>query len=239
MQPVIIQDTITIGAGLTNENVIISNPSLQALQRLPFAAKIGFAAVTSAAGLLLDFDVGSSNFVKSSNVRISTGSPQLPLDVVNDEMYQREGAMLILRATNPTGGNIVLRYMIVAEPVSELRPCQRVMQQGPTTIAAAAVDVQLLDGLMYENPPHDCLLDVLMTSSAAGLLRSVYVETTRVAPPSTISIENRIPQNPFDMTVGSIEVPQDNLIQLMVSNPTGGNLTVNWKTVLQELAVYV
>jgi len=181
MQPVIIQDTITIGAGLTNENVIVSNPSLESLQRLPFAAKIGIAAVTSAAGLLIDFDVGASNFVKSSNVRISSGSPQLPLDVVNDEIYQREGAMLILRATNPTGGNIVLRYIIVAEPVSALLPCQRVMQQGPTTVNAAAVDQQLLRGLMYENPPHDCLLEILMTSSAAGLLRQVYVETIRVA----------------------------------------------------------
>jgi len=241
MQPVVIQDSIAIAANSVNENVIVSNNSLRALQRLPFPARLTFAAVQSAAGLQFDFNCGAENLVSSSNGRVTTSTPQIPLDVVTSEGYGSEGDMLIVRAANTTGGAITLRYMIIAEALGEpgqmvdLPPNTRVMQQGPTVVTNGTVDQQLLDGLRYERPRVDSILDVFMTQSAAGITREIYIDMERIAPASTISLENRIPQDPFDTTVGGIEAPEDKQIQLQVTNQSGGNLNVFWKTKLTEL----
>lgn len=236
MQPVVIQDAIAIAANSINQNVIASNDSLRSLMRLPFRAKLTLAMVQSATGLEMDFDAGSDNLVAASNGRVSASTPELPLDVVNDEAYAEEGAILTLRAVNTTGGAITLRYMIIAEFSEELPPNVRVMQQGPIVVANGSVDQQLLDGLRYERSRVDSLLEIFMTQSATGMTREVYVDMERIAPASTISLANRIPQDPFDMTVRGIEVPADKLIQLQLTNQSGGNLNVFWKMKLQELS---
>lgn len=241
MQPIVIQDAIAIAANSTNPNVIASNNSLKTLQRLPFPAKLSLAFVQSAEGLFIDFDIGSSNVVASSNGRISASTPETPLDVCNDECYGNEGDMLMLKVANVTGGAITLRYMIIAEPMAEpgmqvqLPPDTRVMVQGPILVANNTIDKQLLDGLKYERPAVDSILDVFMTQSAAGMTRSIYIDMERVAPPSAISLANRIPQDPFDVTTRGIEVPGDKEIQLSITNQSGAPLNVFWKTKLQEL----
>lgn len=241
MQPIVIQDAISIAANSINNNVIASNTSLQALRRLPFPAKITLAMVQSATGLSMDLDVGQSNVVAASNGRVSASSPQIPLDVVNSEAYGAEGDLITLRAANTTGGALTLRYMIIAEPLAEpgvsvqLPPNTVVMVQGPTSIAANAVDTQLLNGLRYERPGVDSIMDVLMASSAAGLTRTIYVDNERVAPPSVISLENQIPRDPFEMTVSGVEVPADKEIQIAISNTTAGALNVFWKLILRGL----
>jgi len=241
MQPIIIQDAIAIAAGIANNNVIVSNNSLRALQRLPFPAKISLAMVASATGLIIDFDVGSQSLVAASNGRVSASSPEIPLDTVNDDMYGYEGDLLILKAVNPTGGAITLRYLITATPLADpgeqvqLPPNVRVIVQGPTNVPNATVDLQLLDGLKYERPPVDSILDIFMTASATGMTRTVYVSEERVAPSSAIAISNRIPQDPFDVTIQGIEVEQDKEIQLAITNATGGALNIFWKIKLQEM----
>lgn len=240
-QPIVIQDAISIAANSVNENVIVSNNSLRALQRLPFAAQVMLAAVQSAAGLQIDFYIGSKRVVASSNGRVSASTPELPFDVINGEAYGQEGAMLVLRVANVTAGALTLRYQIVAEALAmpgevvQLPPDELVMQQGPTSIANGTTDQQLLDGLPYERAPADVIMDVLMTSSAAGLSRQVFVDMDRVAPASTISIANRIPQDPLDLTVSAVEVPRDEQVQLAITNNSGGALNVFWKTVMKEL----
>lgn len=241
MQPVVIQDSITIALGSTNYNVIVSNESLRPLQRLPFPAKITLAMVASAADLQVSLDCGSDNLVSDSNGRISTSTPELPLDVVNDEAYGEEGDLLVLKAVNPTGANIELRYMIIAQPLANsgevvnLPPNTRVMQQGPIAVNTGTTDLQLLDGLRYERARVDSIMTVLMTQSAAGITREIYIDSERIAPPSTISLANRIPQEPFDLTITGVECPADKLIQLTVSNQSGNNRNVFWKQKLQEL----
>lgn len=238
MQPVIIEDSISIAANSVNENVLASNSSLRGVMRAPFRARGGLAAVQSATGLTFSLDYGSKNVVASSNARVSASTPDDPLDVINDAWFCEEGDQLVLRAANTTGGAIVLRYRLVLMDMSgqELPPDCRVMQAGPITVNAAAVDSQLLDGLRYERAPVDSILEVFMTQSAAGLLRALYVDMERIAPPSAISLNNRIPQDPFDKTVDSVQVIKDQLIQLQVSNPTAGALNAFWKIKLQELA---
>ena len=241
MQPVVIQDTISIAANSVNENLIASNNSLKALQRLPFPSKLTLAGVQSANGLLCDFNIGTENVVASSSFITGTGAPEIPFDICNGDCYGQEGDLLILRAANPTGAAISLRYLIIAEPMAapgelvELPPNTRVMQQGPTSIANAVVDQQLLSGLRYERAPVDCIMSLFMTSSAAGLTRQVFVDMDRVAPSSTISLANSIPQDPLDMTVSGIEVPKDSEIQLPVTNNSGGALNVFWKQVLKDV----
>lgn len=240
MQPIVIQDTVSIAANSSNNNVIASNTSLVALRRLPFPAKVTLAMVGSAS-LVISFDIGGENIVDASNLRVSASTPQIPLDVVTDNGYGQEGDLLTLKAVNPTAGALTLRYMIIAEPLAEpgtvvpLPPNNRVIVQGPIAIANNTIDFQLLNGLRYERPAKDSIVDFFMTQSAAGLLRQVYVDSDRIAPPSTISLENRIPQDPFDLTVGGIEVAKDSEIQLSVTNQSGGALNVFFKMVLREL----
>jgi hypothetical protein len=160
---------------------------------------------------------------------------------MNDNAYGEEGSLLVLRVANTTGAAITLRYILMAIPMGEsgeqvaLPPDSRVMMQGPTSIANNTVDQQLLDGLRYERAPVDSLLDVLMTASATGMTRQVFVNMDRIAPPSAVSLNNRIPQDPLDTTVGGIEAPKDELLQLSVSNSSGGALNVFWKIKLTEL----
>lgn len=241
LQPLIIQDSITIAANDVNTNVIASNASLKPMQRLPFPAKIEVAFVQSAEGLEMNMDVGASNIISSSNGRVSSGAPEIPFDVVNQNAYGAEGDTLVLKAANTTAGAIELRYIIIATPMApsgtrvQLPPNTVVIQQGPISIADGTVDQQLLDGLRYERAPVESMLDILMTSSAAGLTRQAYVDQTRVAPPSTISLANRVPQDPTDMTVGGIHVPEDKEIQLEITNQSGGALDVFWKMLLHQL----
>lgn len=241
-QPIVIQDAIAIAGNSVNNNVIASNTSLKLLQMLPAASKVTLLAVQSATGLQCDFDIGPSNCVSESNFRVTSGTPTNPFDTVNDEMYGQQGDALILKAANTTGAPITLRYMIIAEPLAEpgemvqLPPNHRVTMQGPISIANNTVDRQLMDGLRLERPSVDCILDILMSQSAAGLLRSVFIDIDRIAPPSTISLSNQIPQDPTDMTVTGVEVEANKEIQLSITNQSGGALNVFFKVILRQLA---
>lgn len=246
MQPVIIEDSISIGANTINENVIASNASLRGLLEAPFPARGALLAVQSAAGLRLDMNYGAQNVVFSAEPRVATFAED-PMDIINDEWFCEEGDQLSLRAVNTTGGALTLRYRIVLQPLvgddwtpgtpfdMSGFPDTVVMQRGPVAIANNTVDQQLLDGLRYERIPKPSILRVLMTQSAIGMLRQLYVEQDRIAPPSAISIANRIPQDPFDTTIQDVEVPANALQQLQISNASGGSLNVFWKTKNRQL----
>lgn len=241
MQPVIIEDRISIAANTTNDNVIVSNASLRRYLRAPFPAQGKLVAIQSAAGLLISMDYGSKNVVADSQLRVGTDM-QEPNDVVNDQWFPREGDQLVLRCSNTTGGALFLSYRIVLFPWDGQSafpplPDARVMQRGPVSIPDNSVDFQLLDGLRYERPPVPSILEVLMTASAAGLTRELYVDTGSIAPASAIPPLNRVPLDPFDKTIEGVEVPEDKLIQLSITNRSGGALSVFWKTILQELMI--
>jgi len=244
MQPTIIQDTISIAAGATNENVIVSNSALRGLLEAPYPSRIRLLAVISATGLRIDASHGSDKYAASCDLRVSASTPDDPLDVVNDEAYTQASEQMVIRASNPTGGAIVLRYMLILEPLVgeewtgglvQLPPDTLVMQQGPKNIPNASNSIQMLDGLIFERINVPSILTVFMTQSATGLTREVYIDQDRIAPPSSISLNNRIPQDPFDMTINGVEVMQNSLQQLQVSNSSGGALNVFWKTKNRQL----
>lgn len=239
MNPVIIEDVISIPANTTNNNVIVSNDSLRRYLRSPFGAEGELVATISGAGLTVDLDYGSKNVVSNYVPRIETAAQpmQEQLDTINDQWSPNEGDQLVLRCTNTTGGALSLRYRITlySRPAGmQPEPDKRVT--GTTqTIAIGAVDTQIMDGNRYERPPVPSKMKVFMSASSAGLIRRVEVDTQTIAPPSSIPPSNRTPQDPFDLSVAGIEVPDDKLILLPVSNPTAGAITLFWRVELQEL----
>jgi hypothetical protein len=235
MQPVIIEDSISIAANTTVDNIIVSNASLRGLLQTPYNCRGKLLAVTSAAGLRVDFSHSSKLVVGAADLRTANQAEE-PYDIINDEWYAEESEQLTLRVTNSTAGALTLRYRIVLTPwEEELPPDCLVMTRGPVAVAAAAVDQQLLDGLIFQRLPGPSLLRVLMTASATGLIRQLFVDQDRIAPPSAVTTSNRVPIDPIDNTIEGVEVEANALQQLMVSNPTGGSLNVFWKTKNQEL----
>lgn len=237
MQPIILEDAIAIAANTVIANLIVQNASLRRYLRAPFRCQGKLVMITTAAGITIDLDYGSKNVVANSTLRVD-GSQiiQEPLDVINGDWYANEGDQLTLRAANTTAGAITVRYRIVLTPwEEEFPPDSRVTQIGPVAVANNVVDQQLLDGLRYERPPVPSLLTLWMSGSAAGLMREVYVDTDSVAPPSNIVPTNRVPQDPFDLAVDGIEVPEDKLIAVPVSNSSGGSLNAFLRMRLKEL----
>lgn len=233
MQPVIIEDAISVAANTVNENVIVSNASLRQYLRAPFNSQALFMAVISATGLRVEVSHAAQKVIAESDLRVGTDL-QAPNDILNDQFFPAAGDQLVVRANNTTGGALTLRYRLVLTPVEFAggqRPMPKlVMQRGPIAIANGSVDTQLLDGLDFERAPWDCEMDVYMTASAAGITRKINVDTVSIAPPSAVAPLNRVPTRPFDMSVGDVEVPADKLVQLPVSNASGGSLNVFWRT---------
>lgn len=236
MQPIIIEDAISVAATSVNDNVIVSNTSLRRYLRCPFAAQGKILGVISATGLRVSLDYGSKNVVGESDLRVGTDL-QDPLDMLSDTWFPAEGDQLVLRAVNTTGGAITLRYRIMLNPLEDpnaIPPDCRVMQRGPVSVVNNSVDLQLLSGLRYERAPVDSIMSVFMTASAAGMTRQVFLDTNSIAPASSLAPLNRVPQDPFDLSVEEIEAPENKQIELSVTNTSGGTLNVFWKLRLQE-----
>jgi len=235
MQPVIIEDSISIAANTTVDNIIVSNASLRGLLQTPYRCIGKLLAVTSAAGLRIDLSHSSKLVVAAADLRVANQAEE-PYDIINDEWYAEESEQLTLRVVNSTGGALTLRYRIILQPwEDELPPDTLVMTRGPVSVAAGAVDQAVLDGLMFQRIPGPSILRVLMSASAAGLTRQLYIDQDRIAPPSAVTTSNRVPIDPIDSTVDGVEVEGNALQQLQVSNPTGGALNVFWKTKNREL----
>lgn len=242
MQPVIIEDVISIAAGATNDNVIVSNPSLRGLLNAPYPCRIRLLATTSAAGLRVDATHGSQKYVDSADPRIANFAED-PLDLINGDAYCQAQEQMVLRVNNSTGGALSLAYRLILDPLVDDDwdgnavdlPPDTVVMQRLQSIAAAAIDTQLLDGLTFQQIAEPGYLRVLMSGSATGLTRQLFIDQDRIAPPSAVSISNRMPQDPFDTTIDNVEVKANAQQFLSVSNPTGGALTVRWKTKFRKL----
>jgi hypothetical protein len=245
MNPWVIEDSISIAAGVTVDNVIALNNSLRGLMQAPFPFRGGLIAVQTVTGLRIDLSIGSKRLVYSSDLRVGT-TFQDPDDVVNDEFFGQEGDIIALRAANPTGGAIVLRYRFVGMPVVDeswapgsgavqLPPDCLVMQRGAVSIANGTIDLDLLDNLDLQRLPYPVRAKFFMTASAAGMTRTLFIEQDRVAPPSFINITNRVPLDPFDMTIDGVEVPPNHDQKLQVTNQSGGALNAFWKQKCYEV----
>lgn len=244
MQPIIIEDTLSVSASSTIENALAENNTFRGVMMAPFPARLRLLAVQSAAGLRIDCLHGAKAYVQSSEVRVAT-FPEDPLDVINEEAFTEEGEVQTIRIVNTTVGALTFRYRLMMIPLVDeswmpgqavqLPPDSLVTQRGPVSVANGENDLNLLDGLPQERVPTPSILRVLMTQSAAGITRQLYIDQDRIAPRSVISIANRIPQDPFDSTVDGVEVPPNAQQQLLVTNASGGALNAFWKVINQQL----
>jgi len=246
MNPWVIEDSVSIAAGTTVDNVIALNNSLRGLMQAPFPFQGGLVAVQTVTGLRIDLAIGSKRLVYASDLRVGT-TFQEPDDVVNDEFFGNEGDIIALRAANPTGGAIVLRYRFVGMPIVgdewmpgtpvdlSQNPDCLVMQRGPVAIANGTIDLDLIDNLDLQRLPYPVRSKFFMTASAAGMSRTLFIEQDRVAPPSFINITNRVPLDPFDLTIEGVETPPNHDQKLQVTNQSGGALNAFWKQKCYEV----
>jgi len=244
MDSIIIEDVQSIAIGAFVDNVIVINNALRPLAKIPFPCRGKLLAVASGgtvgSGLRIELTHGQKKVLASSDMRIPTVfSPEDPLDVMADEWYGEPGEMLALRVVNNSAGVLSIRYRILLEPLYDdwvsgmpygPLPPDTLVQQRSQSIASNTSDVNVLDGLEFEQMPVPSLLRVLMTSAAIGLTRQLYIEQQRIAPPSAISILNRMPIDPFDETIRGVEVAENDQQILQISNSTVGAIVVFWKT---------
>lgn len=106
--------------------------------------------------------------------------------------------------------------------------------QGSNSIAANTTNANVLTGQKYERPPGDALGSLYITGSAAGLEASLNVGGQAVTDTITVNTQNRLPVVPDDLMIDDWEAGEGSLIQLSVTNTTGGALTVNWRVELME-----
>jgi hypothetical protein len=237
MQPIIIEDSLSIPPG-TTDNVIKLNPALERYLRCPFNGHGKLWAVRGATGLRIGLDYGSHNVVHDSDIRVSTGI-QDPFDLVSDGWWPDEGHQLTLKAINSTNAPIVLEYRILLEaaPDGIPQPADKHVFQRQVTLTDSPDAVQLLDGTRYEQMPIPAFCSFFMTSSVDGVKREVYVSNENIAPPSNVPASNRIPQDPLDLSVSRIEAAPHKKIELQAKYNPGDSSTavVFFKQVVQDL----
>jgi hypothetical protein len=243
MDSIIIEDVQSIAIGAVVDNIIVVNNALRPLAKIPFPCRGKLLAVASGgsvgAGLRIELTHGQKKVLASSDMRIpAVFSPEDPNDIMADDWYGEPGEMLALRVVNASAGVLSIRYRILLEPLYEdwvpgmnygPLPPDTLVQQRSQSIAANTPDLNVLDGLEFEQLPVPSMLRVLMTSSAIGLTRQLYIEQQRIAPPSAISILNRMPMDPFDETIRGVEVSENDQQILQITNGTVGAIVVFWK----------
>ena len=110
--------------------------------------------------------------------------------------------------------------------------------QGQAVIAAGDTDVDVIANKRFRIVDENSFGELLMTGSAIGLQAQMFVGKANVMEKSDISAANRIPQDPQDKLMDEIEIRAGQQLQLPVSNPTAGDLTVFWKIVLDDNVQY-
>jgi hypothetical protein len=106
--------------------------------------------------------------------------------------------------------------------------------QGSVSVAANAVNDNVLTGSQFEYLPYNSKLDFGLVGSATGLLCDVYsgqdIVAESFAPPTT----NRFPVNPDDFTLSDVAAAGER-IKVRARNTTGGALTLFFSVVIQPV----
>jgi len=234
--PVTIQDTVSIAAATNNENVLNSNTGAARYIRPPFDCVGRFVANASNDSVRAELVVNGHSLLEESDLRIASATQLLedPRDELLDEFFCPMGGQLVVKVRN-THATLArsINYKLVLKP-SHIKTFKKlVTQRGPISLVAGA-KLSLLTGLRYERPRIDSILDSLISASAAGLLAEVFVDGQSIAPPLAVAASNRVPIYPEDTLLRSIEAPQGKLLEIIVTNPTGGTLTFNYRNLLKE-----
>jgi len=113
----------------------------------------------------------------------------------------------------------------------------KVCMQGQTSIAANSSTDNVLTGQRFERAPWPALGSLSVNGSAAGLRAELNVGGQSVTPPVVCNTQNRSPVVPDDTLIDQWEVLPQGLIQLTITNTTGGALTAFWRIDLFEVQI--
>jgi hypothetical protein len=111
----------------------------------------------------------------------------------------------------------------------------KVAMQYSVSVPANSTIQNVVSGQRYERVPFQAAVGALYTTgSATGLQCELNVGGQSVTPPVDVNTNNRVPLIPDDQTISGWEALQGQLIQLSVTNTTGGALTFRWKIEVEE-----
>lgn len=108
----LIQSSVSVGAGATNDNVITGSQ----FEYLPYNALVEFGLNGSAAGLIADVYSGQDIVAENISLNAQNRIPVYPDDYTfNDAAAQ--GDRLKVRVRNPTGGALIVFYSVRVTPL--------------------------------------------------------------------------------------------------------------------------
>lgn len=110
---VMMQSSISVGAGLTNNNVVNG----QRYERAPFDAIGTLYAAGSAAGLTAEVNIGGRSITPPVTVNAQNRVPVIPDDLTVEGFECPKGDLVQLTVVNTTGGALTFFWKIELEYV--------------------------------------------------------------------------------------------------------------------------
>lgn len=105
--PAVIQKETSVGAGVTNENLL----SGSAFEYARFPSLVSIGCVASATGAFITIMMGPTVLLEESPPTVKTAMPTVPDDFLYSG-FAAPGDRLVIRGRNPTGGAITFRTVV-------------------------------------------------------------------------------------------------------------------------------
>lgn len=96
--------------------------------------------------------------------------------------------------------------------------------QNSVSIAANAINDNVIQGSQFEFLPYDALLEFGLNASATGLVADVYSGADTVAESFALSTANRFPVYPDDYPLNDVAAAGER-VKVRIRNTTAGALT--------------
>ncbi len=96
--------------------------------------------------------------------------------------------------------------------------------QNSVSIAANAINDNVIQGSQFEFLPYDALLEFGLNASATGLVADVYSGADTVAESFALSTANRFPVYPDDYPLNDVAAGGER-VKVRIRNTTAGALT--------------
>lgn len=110
----------------------------------------------------------------------------------------------------------------------------KVTMQGSVSIAANSTNDNVLEGQTYIRSPVPSTGTLWHTGSAIGLLASLNVQGFLIGRNLPAGAANRAPITDEDLIINQWKANNGALIQLEVTNTTGGALTYQFRIILDD-----
>lgn len=106
--------------------------------------------------------------------------------------------------------------------------------QGSVSIAANAVNDNVLSGSQFEFLPYNAKVDFGLVGSATGLVLDVFSGQDTLAEAYQPNTQNRVPINPDDFTLTDVAAAGER-IKVRARNTTAGALTLFYSVIVTPL----